>query len=274
MAKKIVEKNNASPRDSAVFSDFTDTKKYKDSKRGIVTVIIIVVLIIAFLMIALSLFFSVKRIIIDGVESYDFNTILDASGIEYGDLIVFLSKKNIKTGIITSLPFVRNVKTTIQLPDSVYLEIIEEKPEYYFEIDGEWFLINEELKVLSKFNSEKLLLEKYPDVRLISIPKVKTAVTSKKVIFYDDYSSRHTDEILLLLNDLSYYDKLTVLNLENRFELTFEYEGRIIIKAGNYDELKKKLDTAIEIIGFYSPEETGTIIIDDLSNIIVRMEEK
>lgn len=122
--------------------------KVFSSSRFLLKLSTIVAMVIA-LTFGISIFFKVDVITVTGSEKYTPWTVVEASGIREGDNLLAFSKAAACGKIISSLPYVENVRIGIKLPDTVNIEIKEIDVVYAMK-DGfdSWWLINSEGKVI------------------------------------------------------------------------------------------------------------------------------
>lgn len=264
MKKKKTSESVYAHRESVVFSDFTDRNKRRRSIKTILIVVSVMVILIVFLLLMIHKFFRVQEIVVDGISYYDYATILKKSGVEKGQIIFGVSDKTVREKLIADLPHVRTVNLDLRFPSGVYIEIEEEVPAYYFEMVGEYFVINEDMKVLDRFLTLDKLQSVYPDLMAISIPEVGRAITSEKVLFATEFASKHTDDALYALRQWDRFDQITEINLENRFELSICYQDRIRVEFGSYTDFAGKLRLLEEMIDYYDGDVSGTFSVADV----------
>ncbi|MGM9637546.1 MAG: cell division protein FtsQ/DivIB [Eubacteriales bacterium] len=264
MKKKKTAESVYAHRESVVFSDFTDRNKRRHSIKTMLIVVSVIVILLVFVILIVHKFFRVKDIVVDGVSYYDYATILEKAEVEKGQIIFGVSEKTVREKLIAALPHVRSVELELRFPSGVYIEIEEEVPAYYFEMAGEYFVINEEMKVLDRFLTQDKLLSVYPDLMAISIPEVSSAITAQKVLFVTEFSSKHTDDALYALRHWERFDQITEINLENRFELSICYQDRILVKFGSYTDFSGKLRLLEEMIDYYDGDVHGTFSVSDV----------
>lgn len=272
MKKKTTKPNGYAPRESTVFTEFSEQNRFG---RGITTVIVVcgvVVVLAVFIAVLVRMFFRVDSIVVDGVNYYGYETLLEKAGLSKGHTIFTVSEKKIKERLTKSLPYVHDVSVELKFPSSVHMVITEEVPAFFFEMDGEFFLINDEMKVLDRYSDEKILKEENPDVMLVKIPEVRKAITSKKVEFVSDFESRHTYELLYAISEWKRFDKLTDINAENRFDVRLVYEGRLELRFGSFTDFADKLALAERMIDYYPSDTSGVFILDDVNEGIARID--
>jgi hypothetical protein len=260
------------PRESVVFSEFSEKNKVNHRLKTVVIVACVLFFLALFIAFAANRFFSIEEIVIDGVSRYSYDTILENANLQKGDLIFFTSQAKLESRLKQKLPYVRSVKVELELPTTVSIEIEEETPAYYFSLGNEYFLITREMKVLERFSDLSDLLSQNEDVMCITIPEVSQAIITQKVSFVSDYDSKHTDDILYELKDWDRFDSVTDIFLENRFDLVLVYENRITIRLGSYSDFQEKLTLVANMVDHYSEDATGIFLVDDVQKGVAQMD--
>ncbi|MBQ8289185.1 MAG: FtsQ-type POTRA domain-containing protein [Clostridia bacterium] len=234
-------------------------------KRSFVMKIVVWVFIFLFLLVVAFWFgrnlFSLKTIVVNGSEHYSYTQILSAGNISKGDLIFSVSENDLDRELTEQLAYVRSVKVEKEYPGTVVITLEEETPEFYFEMQGEYFLLSRELKVLERFATSEKLLEIAPDVQFVQIPEVSRAVVCEPLQFALDSKSRHTDEALNMLVASRIYEGLSEIDFSDRFDMILVYENRLEISLGSFEDFAYKLDLALGMIHAYSEEAVGTFDI-------------
>ncbi len=111
----------------------------------LLTVLGVVVAII----LSMAIFFKVKTIAVSGTDKYTAWDIRTASGIREGENLLTLSDAQISGRITTSLPYVKQVRVGIKLPDTVNIVIEELQVTYAMQATDEtWWLISAEGRVV------------------------------------------------------------------------------------------------------------------------------
>ena len=252
----------ATDRTSA--AEFTRFHSQSDKRNAVlkVTVWLIAFTLIAVVTLAFGkLLFSLETIVIDGTGHYSYTQLLKTVDLEKGDLIFFVSEKKLNQKLVQEFAYVKSVKLEKQYPDTITITIEEEVPQYYIELQKEYFLLSAELRVLERFYDEDKLLEFAPDVQLIEVPTVSRAVVAETLEFASESASRHTDEALTILAKSRLYDGVSVVDFSNRFDLTIVYENRMEIHLGSFKDFQYKLDLAIGMVHAYSDQAKGKLEI-------------
>lgn len=222
---------------------------------------IAVLLIVAIAFVFGKMLFSLETIVVDGTGHYSYTQILKTAGLKKGDLIFFVSEKKLNKKLVGEYAYVRSVKLEKQYPNTITLTIEEEVPEYYIELQKEYFLLSAEMRVLGRYHDEEKLLEFAPDVQFIKVPTISRAVVADWLTFASDTYSRHTDEALSLLAESRLYDGISHVDFSNRFDLTVVYENRMEIHLGSFKDFAYKLDLALGMIHAYGEDDRGKLEI-------------
>lgn len=123
--------------------------------RFILCIVIAVAVVLAVLF-GMSIFFKVdaEKILVSGTEKYSVAQIVEAAGIEDGENLFSISEARISSRIIDRLPYVKQARVGIKLPDTVKIEIVELEVVYSVEAsDGSWWLIRSDGGVIEQTNS-------------------------------------------------------------------------------------------------------------------------
>ena len=133
------------------------------------------VIVVLALLFAMSLFFKVEDVSVSGVSKYTEWDIMEASGIQEGDNLLTLSKARICSRIYERLPYVKTVRISRKLPDTVLIQIEELDVTYAVEAEGnQWWLIR----------SDGVALEKLEGAATSSVGgiTIETPVVGEKVV--------------------------------------------------------------------------------------------
>lgn len=125
---------------------YTQPAAFNRSK--LVMELLIVTAVVLAVVVGLSIFFKVEKITVSGANAYSEWVIREASGIQEGDNLMTINVPRASGRIVAELPYVKNVRIGIKLPDTVNI-IIEEVNVVYAisSTDGLWWLITSEGKV-------------------------------------------------------------------------------------------------------------------------------
>ncbi len=113
-----------------------------------------VVAVVLALVFGISLFFRVENVTVSGTDKYTPYMIREAAGIEDGANLLTLSDARISGNILAALPYVDTATVSIQLPNTVHIQITELDVVYSIRDNNDaWWLITAEGKVVEKVDS-------------------------------------------------------------------------------------------------------------------------
>ena len=127
-----------------------------------------VIAVVLAVVIGLSVFFNVERVVIYGNEAYSAWTIQEASGIEKGQSLLGIGRPRACGKIITALPYVKTARIGIKLPDTVNIYIEEFDVSYAVEAaDESWWLITSNGKIAEQ--TDKAAANSYTKIKGIQL---------------------------------------------------------------------------------------------------------
>ena len=246
---------------AAEFDRFQATNANKSVTLKVIIWTLIMLFVLAVVFFFGCRLFAVKNIIVNGLDHYTYSQILDAGNLSEGKVLFLISEKRLSNALTEKYAYIKSVKLEKQYPDTITITLEAEEPQFYIEIQGEYFLLTRSLKVLERYYNEAKLLEAAPDVQFIKVPTVARAVVCKPLEFAKISKSRHTDEALDQLLNSRLHAGVTAIDFSNRFDMTIIYENRLEIHLGSYEEFDAKLDLALGMIHAYSDQATGQLEI-------------
>lgn len=123
--------------------------------------------------VGISIFFKVDTVMVTGISKHSAHTIVEASGIEKGDSLLFFGRASAAGKIKMSLPYVDTVRFEVSLPGTVNI-IVEEKMVAYAvqSTDGTWWMMTADGKIAEKIDAAKLESSPVIEGVLLQDPKV------------------------------------------------------------------------------------------------------
>jgi len=112
---------------------------------GMVAAVVIAILL------GISVFFKVEKVVVYGNEGYDAWTICEASGIQTGENLLTFGSVRACGRITEELPYVQYVRIGVSLPDTVNIYVTEYPVVYSVEAkDGSWWLMGSDGKIVAQ----------------------------------------------------------------------------------------------------------------------------
>lgn len=199
-------------------------------KKIIIRTLIGIVFFCIGIVLALTLFFNINKIVVSGDKVYSDKEIIDASGVNMGDNLIFLSKTALNEEISSELAYVGSAKIKRRLPST--LEIIITKTEAYMAVarDGYYILLDRNGKVLEKdleTVGENIILANLGEISSIEVGEIISLKSEKVFAKLNDVISE-CDNVGIT--------EITSVDLSDIYNIKLVYQGRITLELGETDK--------------------------------------
>ena len=149
--KKPRPKRSSQPTPAVIY-----TQPQAFNRNRLFVQLLTVTAVVVALVMGLSVFFKVETITVSGADVYTAWTVREASGINEGDNLLTFSRARAGALIKANLPYVKDVRFGIKLPDTVNIIIVEEDVVYAIkDSNGQWWLVNSDGRVVEQTNGSK-----------------------------------------------------------------------------------------------------------------------
>lgn len=233
-------------------------------RRGLLGRIVSFLLICAAIIAAILVFLKVNSIVVEGESRYTAEEIIDASGVDVGDNMIFISQSKIVTNIKSKLYYVNEVSVDRQYPDKLILTVNDSIVAAYIEdTDGRW-LLDVNCKLLEK--EEKGGTSEAPRVTGIAPVKPKDG---EMLTTEDSGNSKvaYLAEILTYASKQGILDGITSINMDNAANPQFRYLDNYNVKLGAYSEVEYKIQMLKGVLEELGEGPNGVIDLSDTSRI-------
>ena len=224
-------------------------RSIKRKKQRRITFVVILLLIAVILALLLTPFFDVKYIDVSGHSKVSQKTIVETSGIEYGENIFKLNVKKMKNKL-RGVPYIDDVKVIRKLPDVVVFEICERIPAFAIKA-GEQFVLMDE-------NGRFLEIVKQNSLPLVN--GLKTRVELGKFIgdehpeFFENFKEQYN-----LLKENGLTERVSAYIADDKGNVTFEIDGTKTVVLGDDTNTEYKFKMLEAVISELPPTQKGTI---------------
>ena len=109
-----------------------------------------VLLICSAIIVAMTLFFRVDKIVVTGQKRYTEEEIREATGVELGSNMYLLNKYDIVRAITRELPYIEDIRVNRKLPDTLLIEVRESGRPFALVQDGSAWLISAGGKIVEQ----------------------------------------------------------------------------------------------------------------------------
>ena len=230
-------------------SKIVNISKAKKKTKGKVFFLgfIFIVAVICFLLV--SPVFQIKRIMVEGVLRLSKNTIVDNSGIYYGQNIWKIDKKAIEENI-KKVSYVDSISIRRAWPDGIVLHVIESNPIAEVEFYGSKLMIDENAKLLEVVTDN--VPTNFPNLTGITVNEI---VLGEKICANESEKLEDFLEVLKILKENDMLEKVKKVT-ENEGILV-HFENGHVVNFGDAGNLPYKLSVLTAIL---EKEETASYI--------------
>lgn len=267
--------SNAELINNDSFLKLKTKNKHKELRRKLFYLLVGITLTVLVAIICIVVFFGLKNVEIKGNSKYSEEDILKASGLSKADNLFGLDLKKAEEKIKNKCPYVSNVDFKIVLPSTIIINVTEDAPSYCTEIYGDYFLLSEDLRIISKHDMyEELEVLSLPIIYL-KLPEVSRAVAGEVIKFDKNSSYDHIIDLLGNLKLQSIHSQIDCVDTSDRYHIVlYANDCRYKINLGTSDNLDTKLKFVNKVIE--EEYDDGAIVsfnVEKVNQIVVLEQE-
>lgn len=263
--------NNAELVNKDSFERLKSKNRRKEFRRRIFYFFISVLLCAVVALVCIIFFFGLKHVEIRGNEKYSQDEILAVCSFEenvnlFG--IDFDAAENLITG---NFPYIRGVNFKRVFPSTLIITVFEDAPAWFTQIAGDWFVLSDDLRVISRYNmKEEIELLGLP-LTYINLPEVNYAVTGETVKFTKTSNYDYIVSFLKELDDYEFFSSVDSIDASDRYHISvYSGNGKYKINIGTSENLDAKIKFVMKVIEEAFDENTiASIDVEYLTSIIV-----
>lgn len=225
--------------------------------------ILIMGAVIFAVIVSMVIFFRVRSVEVTGNRYYSAQEIIDAANIMDGDNLLTLSRGEIAGNVIAKLPYIKNVRVTRQLPDSVVLRVTEYESTYSVQdANGDYYLITAAGKATEQIDEREAKSHIAVEELTINPPTIGEVVTLTSAEGKETEAKAHLSALLQLLQEienaeLSKY--IASVQVPSAYQMTLWYGDRFEVRLGNREKLAYKLEFLKVVVAEQKDYVTGII---------------
>lgn len=185
-------------------------------------------------------FMKISVFEITGDSPYESEEIINASGLKRGDKLYDINEEEIIHSIKLNCPYVNNVSVKSKFPNKIKINVDCFSAAYYVEIFGDYYALDSNMRVLEETaDNTKFLNAKIPK---LCIPNIKSALVGSELTYGESEAEiKFVEEFLGVLRSSTFTSRLTLVDIDNRFEIYVQVDGNINVYMGNTEKSKEKL---------------------------------
>lgn len=184
-------------------------------------------IICAAIIVAITLFFRVDSIVVNGQQRYTEEQVREATGIQQGDNLYLLDKNDVAEGIIEELPYIEKIRINRKLPDVLVVEVQECDEPLAVVQDGFAWLISPKGKIVEQ--AEESVAEDYA---VISGCQLLAPAVGTQMAIATEFTVQQESLLSLLkaLGEAKLMDQLDGIRLDDPDVLRMDYADRFTVE--------------------------------------------
>lgn len=225
--------------------------------------IVIMAAVIVAVIVSMVIFFRVRTVQVEGNRYYSAQEIIDAASVMDGDNLLTLSRGEIAGNVIAKLPYIKNVRVTRQLPDSVVLRVTEYESTYAIkDTNGDYYLITAAGKATEQLGERDARSHIVVEEMTIFPPTIGEVVMPTCAEGKKAEAKLRLSALLQLLQEIENAElsKYVVsVQVPSAYQLSLWYGDRFEVRLGNRDKLAYKLEFLKVVISQQKDYVSGVI---------------
>lgn len=198
-------------------------------KKIIIRSVIGAIFLVVGVIVALSLFFNINKIVVSGDAVYSHETVIKASGVSEGDNLIFLSKSKLNEKISSELTYIGSVTVKRRLPSTLELVVKKTDAKLGIAMNGYFTLLDENGKVL-----EKDLETVGENIILLNLGEIESAELGETVVTKEEKTFTKLHDVLSECEQVGLHD-ISLMDISDIYNIKIVYQGRITLELGETD---------------------------------------
>lgn len=240
MSRKRSQNASAAATGSAV----RRKQREKTRRMRLYVIIIIAVVGIVFAVLVFNVFFNIQTVEVAGSTNYTADEIFEASGITVGDNMLRENTDKCSENITSKLVYVESAQVKKIYPNTIKITVEASVPFANVRTANGCMLISQGGKVL-----EKLINPRSGVMEIEGAEADLTLEIGDRLVSVDEDKTKDIYTLLEAFYNSGYETgSVTNIDISDRSDVSFVYDGRILVKLGVISDIDYKLDFVSEIV--------------------------
>ena len=229
--------------------------------------VIALVLAISLIVSLILLFFPVVEIEVVGESRYSYAEIIEATGVKVCGRLYYLNESKAERKALEKLTYLEDVEVNSYFPNRVKIEIKEFDDVYLVEHERGYCYVNggfEILEIIESAASYEKFMGKF--VRL------EQKLTGEVGSTYEGEDAARAAELAEYLKVYGFYQYLNVLDVSQKYNISFVVEKRYKFVIGSMTDVEEKIDVSFKVCftDNFKREENCIIDSSDKKRVVLR----
>lgn len=234
--------------------------KTRSSRRpGRAYLVISLIVILVALVMAMTVFFRVHHITVQGNTRNSQEEILEAAGIQTGDNLFFVDLDAAGDRVLLQFPYLREVKLSRVLPDKIQMTVTEREPVGVVESGGTLWITDGHGKVLESLT--KAQSAQAPEVPRIVGVELGDVYVGGKLTPADESLDLVTPvlEVLAALQENGLVNQVDTIRINSGFTVTFTYGEKYTVRMQIPCDVPGRISFLAQGLSKLDTQENGVI---------------
>ena len=229
-------------------------RRHRRNRFGFLYRLLTALAVCAVVVVALTMFFRVGTIRVEGNSRYTDQEVIDASGVAAGDNLILLNKHVLALNLTEQLPYIEAVYPHRRLPDTLVIDVTECGLTFALQGEGVCWLMSDTGKIVDT-------AEEPGDRPVIDGCGLLAPSVGGSIALPVEEQSRQESLLALLkaLRAAEVMEQVDAIHLDSASELVMDYAGRFAVKmpyGADYDKMLAFLSIVMDTL---ETNETGVI---------------
>lgn len=225
---------------------------------GIFLRLLTALLICAAIVMAVTVFFKVKQVLVEGESRYSAEELKTIANIKTDENLFFVNKHAVTAKLFQNHPFLDEIRIERKLPDTIIIHVKDCTPAAALVRPDGVYLMDKKGKML-----EKTTAEAAAGICSISGIEPKNTKVGDYVEFSDEEKGKALFSILNTANNSGILKEIVAIDMEKIYEITLKYGQRFTVELGTVEDLDKKFQFLQKVIEQLGESDTGVIDLTD-----------
>ena len=214
-------------------------RRRRTGKRTLHYLLLLIFMLAAGVILSLTVFFQIEDVAVIGVDKYEPDDVVEASGVQVGDNLLRLDTQRIEQEMTKAFPYIESVRVERRFPPRVELIVTQSVPQAAAVASGEVVFITLEGKILER--GDLLVPPELPIVRGLSLQGAEPGT------WLGGEEDPENEERLVMLRYLfeaaenTGFTPMTNVDVRDRLNIKIIHEARLILELGSEADLEYKL---------------------------------
>ena len=257
--------------DEKKLAEIRNSAKHKAKTRKYFSIFLIIVALVFFVVIAFNSLFNINTVEVKGISAavpYTAEDVKEFLSIDADTNLITYDKRRAERSLLYQFPYIEKIDINKRFPSTLEIVITENKGTLYINIGEDVFILSSGGRVLEI--TEDPFYDGKSRMQLIT-PDVKRCVCGEDIVFEHPDTLSIMSAITEQLDKYELTDKMTRMDITDKFDVRLMYDNRFEIKFGTFENPENKIKLFSTMIKNKIWEDTtGIIDISDGSEALVK----